>query len=100
MIETSHSVYHNPDTAGGGGADGGGGTSIAEGRPCDGSLTVTEDPHLASAQPLLPLVNDVSRVLHQRGSLVYLQLDQALGRQVEDIEFKGDVMLPSCRPSP
>ena len=89
MIETSHSVYHNPDTAGGGGADGGGGTSIAEGRPCDGSLTVTEDPHLASAQPLLPLVNDVSRVMEQAGSLIQLQSDQSLVREVQDAEPVG-----------
>ena len=75
-------------------------TSIAEGRPCYVCLALTIDPHPSSPQTLLPVVNDVSRVLHQRGSLVYLELDQTLIWQMEDVELKGDIMFPSCRSNP
>ena len=64
-------------------------TSVAEGRPLDHLLAVTVDPQSAPLQTLSPLVNNVSRVMEQAGSLIQLQSDQPLVREVEDAEPVG-----------
>ena len=64
-------------------------TSVAEGRPLDHLLAVTVDPQSAPLQTPSPLVNDVSRVMEQAGSLIQLQSDQPLVREVEDGEPVG-----------
>ena len=70
-------------------------TSVAEGRPGDILLAVAEHPHPAAPERLLAVVNDVPSVVEQGCALIQLQTDDALVREVGDLEPVRGVVIPA-----
>ena len=68
---------------------------VAEGRPGDVLLAVAEHAHPPASERLLPIVNDVPRVMEEGGALIQLQVDDALVRDVGDVEPVRGVVIPA-----
>ena len=68
---------------------------VAHGRPGDVLLAVAEHAHPPAPERLLAIVNDVSRVMEEGGALIQLQADDALVREVGDVEPVRGVVIPA-----
>ena len=68
---------------------------VAEGRPGDVLLAVAEHAHPPAPERLLAIVYDVPRVMEEGGALIQLQADDALVREVGDVEPVRGVVIPA-----
>ena len=68
---------------------------VAEGRPGDVLLAVAEHAHPPAPERLLAVVDDVPGIMEQGGALIQLQADDALVREVGDVEPVRGVVIPA-----
>ena len=68
---------------------------VAEGRPGDVLLAVAEHAHPPAPERLLTVVYDVPGVMEEGGALIQLQADDALVREVGDVEPVRGVIIPA-----
>ena len=68
---------------------------VAEGRPGDVLLAVAEHAHPPAPERLLTVVYDVPGVMEEGGALIQLQADDALVREVGDVEPVRGVVIPA-----
>ena len=71
------------------------GSPVAEGRPGDVLLGVTEHANPPAPERLLAVVNDVPGVMEEGGALIQLQADDALVREVGDVKPVRSVVIPA-----
>ena len=71
------------------------GSPVAEGRPGDVLLAVAEHAHPPAPERLLTVVYDVPGVMEEGGALIQLQADDALVREVGDVEPVRGVVIPA-----
>ena len=68
---------------------------VAEGRPGYVLLAFAEHAHPPAPERLLAIVYDVPRVMEEGGALIQLQADDALVREVGDVEPVRGVVIPA-----